>query len=169
MLQVLYPMDNTIATPRSTTVVVPTEPKAWSSLYRQENLSICSNTALVVRRWVARPVVTSRLCIIICFLSLKQVLLDPIFILKCMNFWIVFWNDSQRFGFSTRSLGHVMFFKWNAQEAFPAKENITWPRLLVEKPKHRESFQNTIQSELNSLTVFHHLFTRIVSFRTCKS
>ena len=27
---------------------------------------------------------------------------------------------------------------------------VTWPRLLVEKPKRRESFQNSIQSELNS-------------------
>ena len=42
------------------------------------------------------------------------------------SLWIVFWNDSRSFGFSTRSLGHVMFFR-----AFPAKENITWPRLLI--------------------------------------
>ena len=37
-----------------------------------------------------------------------------LFILKWMNFyslWIMFWNESQRFGFSTRSLGHVMFSK----------------------------------------------------------
>ena len=33
-------------------------------------------------------------------------------------FWIVFWNDSRRFGVSTRSLGHMMF-------------SFTWPRLLV--------------------------------------
>ena len=38
----------------------------------------------------------------------------------------------------------------SASWAFPAKENITWPRLLVEKPERRESFQNSIQSELNS-------------------
>ena len=25
------------------------------------------------------------------------------------SLWIVFWNDSRRFGFSTRSLGHMMF------------------------------------------------------------
>ena len=37
-----------------------------------------------------------------------------------------------------------------ASWAFPAKQNITWPRFLVEKPKRRESFQNTMQqSELN--------------------
>ena len=34
----------------------------------------------------------------------------------------------------------------------PAMENITWPRLLDERPKRRESFQNTIQSESNSFT-----------------
>ena len=54
-------------------------------------------------------------------LSLEKVLLDPIFILKWINFdslWIVFWNSSWRFGFSTRSVGHVMFsFVGTAQEA----------------------------------------------------
>ena len=34
------------------------------------------------------------------------------------SLWNVFWNDTRRFGFSTRSLGHVMFsFLGNAQEA----------------------------------------------------
>ena len=54
-------------------------------------------------------------------LSLEKVLLDPIFILKWINFdslWIVFWNSSWRFGFSTRSVGHVMFsLVGTAQEA----------------------------------------------------
>ena len=39
-------------------------------------------------------------------------LLDQIFILKCELFyslWIVFFETSRRFGFSTRSVGHVMF------------------------------------------------------------
>ena len=39
-----------------------------------------------------------------------------------------------------------------ASWAFLTKENIMWPRLLVEKPKRRESFQNTIQSESNSFS-----------------
>ena len=35
-----------------------------------------------------------------------------------------------------------------ASWAVPTDQNITWPMLLVEKPKRHEGFQNTIQSEL---------------------
>ena len=34
-----------------------------------------------------------------------------------------------------------------AQEAVPVNENITRPRLIDEKSKRREEFQNSIQSE----------------------
>ena len=54
--------------------------------------------------------------------NLEKVLLDPIFMIwKCELFthWIVFLETSRRFDLSTRILGH-------------AKENTTWPRLLVE-------------------------------------
>ena len=39
-----------------------------------------------------------------------------------------------------------------SHDVFQPKKNITWPRILVEKPKRRESSQNTIQSESNSFT-----------------
>ena len=54
-------------------------------------------------------------------ICLENVILDTIFILQWIHFnslWIVFWNYSRRFGFSSRSLGHVMFsFAGTAQEA----------------------------------------------------
>ena len=56
----------------------------------------------------------------------------------------MFGNDSRRFSFSTRSLGHTMF-------SFAGND-------LVVKLKRRESFPDTIQSELNSFTLIINTF-----------
>ena len=51
------------------------------------------------------------------------------------------------FGFSSRSLGYLMFCLVRdlppapASWAVPVNQNITWPRFLDEKPKRREDFQ----------------------------
>ena len=42
----------------------------------------------------------------------------------------------------------MFWFAKSALEAgVPTNENIMWPRLLDEKPKRREEFQNMIQSD----------------------
>ena len=65
----------------------------------------------------------------------EKMLLDPIFILKRMNL--------THFGSCFETIHDIS----------PSQlEVITSPTLLVEKPKLRESFQDTIQSELNSFT-----------------
>ena len=72
--------------------------------------------------------------------------------------WIVFWNSSRRSACHLEVLVTWCFPRTRTQTAtdlppapaswaVPMNENITWPRLLDEKPKHCEEFQSTIQCE----------------------